>query len=371
MVLSETVWYQIPSSLGLGGGKEEMQMESIYYVMTWLCHRTCAHCYEERFHPYAGGELERVVGESRGNFRRVIANLPRRMRYRDLAAPDGTGGFEEKTGSVILAGGEVLLEAVRESVLYPAVRMLVDKYRDEGGVKVIVQTTGDLLTEKIARELGELGVWMISVSGIDAFHAGLETEAAREALQKKCTGVLEHCGYEMFSPVAEKARGAADGGRYYQFFGATPDLWIGKLWPRGRAWTNGLSTATVVDNFCNQWSGGLNFLEYGYSGSEVSIDPAGDVFPCCVKTKRPVGNVMERPLEEILDRLRGNPVYEAISMGHPERMGVARGWTVEKFLEKSTVRRADGTVYQNLCLGCDAFHEEELGGLVQIGGGVG
>jgi hypothetical protein len=24
----------------------------------------------------------------------------------------------------------------------------------------------------------------------------------------------------------------------YTFFGATPDLWIGKLWPRGRAWQN-------------------------------------------------------------------------------------------------------------------------------------
>jgi hypothetical protein len=24
-------------------------LESIYYVVSWLCHRQCPHCYEERF----------------------------------------------------------------------------------------------------------------------------------------------------------------------------------------------------------------------------------------------------------------------------------------------------------------------------------
>jgi hypothetical protein len=55
----------------------------------------------------------------------------------------------------------------------------------------------------------------------------------------------------------------------FSFFGATPDAWIGKLWPSGRAWTNGLSTALYKDNFCNAWSGGLNFLNVGYSGKEL------------------------------------------------------------------------------------------------------
>src|SRR5437899_647388 len=45
-------------------------------------------------------------------------------------------------------------------------------------------------------------------------------------------------------------------------------------------------------------------------------------------------------------------------MGHPERMGIAHAWTVEKFLEKSTTVLPSGRVYQNLCIGCDAFHEE-------------
>ena len=84
---------------------------------------------------------------------------------------------------------------------------------------------------------------------------------------------------------------------------------------------NDLSTATLSDNFCNGWSGGLNFLQFEYSGSEVSIDPEGNVYPCCIKTRKEVGNILDQELEQMLRGLIGNPVYEAISMGHPERMG--------------------------------------------------
>jgi hypothetical protein len=104
--------------------------------------------------------------------------------------------------------------------------------------------------------------------------------------------------------------------------------------------------------------GGLNFLQYRHGGSEVSIEPNGNVYPCCIKTKMPIGNVARENLETILERLVGNPVYEAISMGHPERMGITAGWSVDTFLEKSTVRLASGKGYQNLCIGCDRFHEE-------------
>ena len=342
----------------------KVSMESIYYVMTWLCHRTCTHCYEERFHPYYGTDLDRVTAESRGNFARIIANLPPDMQYLDVA-----DGFQRKTGSIILAGGEVLLEPIRESVLYPALALLQEKYAPTGGVKLIVQTTGDLLTPKIVHELNQYGVWLISVSGLDAFHAGLEEPAAQEALKAKLTTMFEAAGREHLPLVAADSRKAEDGGRYFHFFGATPDMWIGKLWPRGRAWQNSLTQATITDNFCNVWSGGLNFLDYTHSGSEVSIDPEGNVFPCCIKTRKPVGNLLGEPLLAILDRLRGNPVYEAISMGHPERMGISHGWSVEKFYEKSARLLPDGQSYRNLCIGCDAFHDEVLsaGPLVQLG----
>jgi hypothetical protein len=97
------------------------------------------------------------------------------------------------------------------------------------------------------------------------------------------------------------------------------------------------------------------------NGSEVSVEPNGEVFPCCVKTALPLGNLVDEGLLEILDSLAGIPAYEAITMGHPERMGLADGWDEATFIARSRTTRPDGTAYQNLCIGCDRFHEELLG----------
>ena len=281
--------------------------------------------------------------------------------YRDKGDCDAGGELRERTGRIILSGGEILLEPVREPVLYPALQRLYDRYRNKGGIELIVQTTGDLVTEKIVRELLSLHVGVISVSGLDEYHNGLEQIADRNALQKRLTSLFERSGMQPWQPPPRP-----EGRAYYHFFGATPDQWIGKLWPRGRAWRNELSSATLSDNFCNRWSGGLNFLESQFSGSEVAIDPEGNVYPCCLKTKKPIGNLLRDTLDEVLQSVAGNPVYRAISMGQPERMGVAHGWYVEKFLEKSTVRLPSGRLYQNLCIGCDSFHDEVLAPLVNI-----
>lgn len=283
-------------------------MDSIYFVITWLCHRTCDHCYDDRFRPYPQGMPEHTDPGP------IIANFPGEL------------------GKVILAGGEVLLDAVREPVLYPALDLLYAKYGDR--TRIIVQTTGDLLTPKLIAELRAHHVTTISVSGMDDFHAGMLER------REKVVAMLE-----------------ADGGDY-SMFGATPEQWIGKLWPRGRAWKNRLSTATMADNFCNQWSGGLNFL--GGEGSEVSIEPNGNVYPCCLKTKLPVGNLHEEPLERILARRSSEPVYVAINRGQPQEMGLTYGWTDEEFRRKSRIILEDGRVYENLCIGCDRFHEEVL-----------
>jgi hypothetical protein len=46
---------------------------------------------------------------------------------------------------------------------------------------VVVQTTGDLVTEEIIDQLLSRRVWMISVAGMDDFHVGMEG-GNREAL---------------------------------------------------------------------------------------------------------------------------------------------------------------------------------------------
>jgi hypothetical protein len=336
-------------------------MESIYYVMAWACHRKCRHCYEDRFRPYVRGELESVVQEAERNFPRIVDHLPERMTYRDLDDPDADGTFPEKTGRIILSGGESLLDATRERITYPVIERLNARYARAGGAKIVVQTTGDLLTDAIVADLVDRGVWMISVASVDDFHVGLEGPERQKRFVDKLTALFERHGMRPSGLSAATRNWHEEEGPLYSFFGATPDSWIGKLWPRGRAWDNGLSKATLADNFCNRWSGGLNFLRHAYNGSEVSIEPDGSVYPCCVKTKLPIGNLIEDPLIDILDSLAGVPAYEAITMGHPERMGLAYGWSEERFVAASATLTPQGLPYRNLCIGCDRFHEEVLG----------
>jgi len=342
-------------------------MESLYYVLCWACHRRCKHCYETKFRPYARDSLRGVVDEARAVFPKVISNLPEDFSHLDLSSPSETApeGYARRPGRIILAGGEVLVDPVREEVLYPALEALQERFAGQG-VRVVVQTTGDLVTPKIVRDLVDRGVWMISCAGMDDFHVGMEGDK-RIPLQDRLRRMFEDAGLTDGAPSEDVHGGKAPTSDrpVYSFFGATEEAWIGKIWPRGRAWENSLSSATIEDNFCNAWSGGLNFLGRGVSGSEVSIDPNGDVFPCCLKTKKALGNLTEERLEDILDSLVGHPAFEAITMGHPERMGLAHGWDVPRFLEESRTIKPNGEPYRNLCIGCDRFHEQVLGPVIE------
>jgi hypothetical protein len=198
-------------------------MESIYYVITWLCHRTCEHCYEDRFRPYRGDSLRQVVRESEQVFGRTIENLPERHSYLDLEDTDEQGRPREKVGRIILAGGEVLLEPVRHTLLYPILDALHGRYKAHGGVKLFVQTTGDVLTAPILDELLEHPIWHVSVSGIDSFHAGLEQESARQRLVDRLRVLFESRGMRESDQIAQRAGGEELSYRYFSFFGATPD----------------------------------------------------------------------------------------------------------------------------------------------------
>ncbi len=341
-------------------------MESIYYVLSWACHRKCPHCYEPRFRPYVRAALDAVIGEAVANSPRIIERLPERMTYLDRARPAPDGKLPQRRGRIILSGGEVLIDPVRTRVLYPAMERIRTRYAGAGGVELIVQTTGDLLTDSIVDDLLARGVSTISVSGIDEFHSGMKSAARQAAFKERLTRLFEAHGLKPAEePVVPETRAQRPPGPYYHFFGATPDAWIGALWPRGRAWENGLSTATLAENFCNRWSGGLGFLEHRYSGSEVSIDPSGNVFPCCIKTRLPIGNLLEDDLITILDSLAEEPAYQAICAGHPERMGLAYGWNEERFIAESHTVTPKGEPYANLCIGCDRFHEAVLGPVIE------
>ncbi|MGH9658330.1 MAG: radical SAM protein [Bryobacteraceae bacterium] len=274
-------------------------MESIYWVVSRDCNQRCRHCYNNSEPGAEGLSFDEVD--------QVVAHLPSQF----------------PVGRIILSGGEPLHFP---DLLFHALRRLTERYA--GQVPLWLQTNADLLDGDLLDRLIGAGVKQISVSSMDDFHPK-STLARRPYLE-----ALFH------------SRGLVDG-RDFSFWGATPDMWIGKIWPRGRALDTRSTKAGPEDDFCDRWSGAVRFLETGEEGSEVNIQLAA-VYPCCPMTVRPIGDLRCESLESILDRCRTNPVYQALNRGRPEEMGVHLGISVEQALERT---RQLG----NCCLWCDEF----------------
>lgn len=336
-------------------------MQSIYWVLTWACHRKCVHCYDDRFRPYVRDALSDVVEEGQKAFEAIIDNLPD-----DLTWFNPDTGKREAT-HLILAGGELLIPGVREELFYPVLAKLKDRY-GANGPKLSIQTTGDVLTAPILDSCLAMGVTGISIASIDDYHVGM-TGDKKFKFMEKIRSLMASRGVREISLGGEKdarlnvpdapATEGAEGPNFL-FFGAQPDLWIGELWPRGRAFVNGLSKTTYETNFCNMWSGGRNFLKLGDAGSEISIEPNGNVFPCCLKTKTPIGNLTEEPLQEIFESVATLPAIQAINSGTPDRMGAEHGWDPATFRKNSSKTDGTGRVVENMCLGCDSYFDAHL-----------
>src|SRR5262249_16843912 len=149
---------------------------------------------DDRFRPYVRGDLDAVVQQAVRNHPRIVDHLPERMTYLDTTDPRPDGSFVEKKGRIILSGGEALIDPVREVVAYSVIERLQRKYASEGGAKIVVQTTGDILTEQIVADLLERGVWMISVASIDDFHVGMEGADKQKAFVEKLSLLFEKSG---------------------------------------------------------------------------------------------------------------------------------------------------------------------------------
>ena len=337
-------------------------MQSLYWVLTWACHRKCKHCYDDRFRPYVRDALTEVVGEGQKAYEKVLANLPD-----DLSWFNSETGEREPT-HLILAGGELLIDGVREELFYPVLEALKKKY-GQRTPKISIQTTGDILTPEILDNCLARGVSSFGIASIDDYHVGMKGEKKFKFVQN-IRDLMASRNVKEVSLGAEKderlkvpdeSSNVKPDDATFLFFGAQPDLWIGELWPRGRAFTNGLSNADYKTNFCARWSGGKDFLKFGQAGSEISIEPNGNIFPCCLKTKKPLGNLTEEPLIDILESVATLPAIQAINEGTPNKMGLESGWDAKTFRLKSTKLDGKGRSVENMCLGCDSYFEDILG----------
>ncbi len=286
-------------------------MQSIYWVITRNCTQKCAHCY--------------------------ISSGPGEASLSERDAEDIIGNFPERVSQVIVAGGEVL--AVKP-LLYGALDTLYAKFGDE--TRYMIQTNGDLLDERTVEELLEHHVSRIDVSSIDDFHNNRRT---REQLESVLNGKgVKYLEFPSFVDENGNIPPAA-----YSFWGSTPELWLGGVWPRGRAVANNLWIKKPSHNFCSIWSGALGFLESGAPQQEINVR-LSHAFPCCPATRTPLGDLREKSLLDMLEEHRDDPVYQALNRGEPEAMGIMQGISVEH-------GRARIEELGSCCLWCDEFFE--------------
>lgn len=341
-------------------------MQSLYWVLTWACHRKCAHCYDDRFRPYVRGALTDVVAEGQRAYERILANLPDDMTWADAS------GARQPT-LIVLAGGELLIDGVRQELFYPTLEAIRRRWPD-APPRLSVQTTGDILEPQHIDEMLARGVTTIAIASIDDYHVGMKGER-KFRFMDKIRAMMAEKGVREVSlggGKSEKLKSPDPAARprggepTFLFFGAQEDLWIGELWPRGRAWANGLSNAGYETNFCARWSGGKNFLKMHEAGSEIAIEPDGSIYPCCLKTKAPLGSLAEERLEEILASVAALPAIQALNAGDPEGMGLETGWSREDFKARSVAMDGKGRQVANACLGCDRYFEEQLGAELKL-----
>jgi len=300
-------------------------MDFIYWVVSRDCNQTCPHCYNDSGPGAPGLTLDQID--------RVVANLPDPARV--------------PIDHIMISGGEIL---VWPELLFHTLSSIYKKFGD--ATELMVQTNGDLLDEATLDRLVDHHVSRVDIASQDKYHKAVSVRRKPEVMALLNSRGYVEMPYAGWKPLAERQKTSA-------FWGATEDLWIGPLWPRGRAMKNGLSKASATDKFCSLWSGGQKFLDYNFPrghGNEVSLQLA-DLYPCCQMTCRPLGSLLETPLLDILDECAKNPVFQAINQGAPQRMGESLGVTQE-YAEKRTLELG------NECLWCDEFFAEHAPGLL-------
>jgi hypothetical protein len=247
----------------------------------------------------------------------------------------------DKIDRLILSGGEPLAE---KHLLYEILKAIQEKYGDT--TRVMLQTNGDLLTDKILDKLLSLGVCRFDIASIDRYHTHKNNHLSnlRSIFQKRnipCDND-DNTSYFLQEDVIS-----------WGYWGATEDLWLGGNWARGRALETNTWTQNPAHNFCAIHSGARNFLG-GHDDvtQEISIQ-LWKINPCCPGTKYPMGDARKEKISEILSKVSSHPVFMALNDGEPLKMGEHLGVSPIE-AEKQTEE------LKNICLYCDQFFTNHM-----------
>jgi organic radical activating enzyme len=288
---------------------------SVYWVFTQLCNDTCSHCYN-----LSGPRGERMSLE---DCLKIVQHLP------------------DQIDRLILSGGEPLAE---KQLLYEILKAIQEKYGDT--TRVMLQTNGDLLTDKILDKLLSLGVCRFDIASIDRYHTHKNNHLSnlRSIFQKRnipCDND-DNTSYFLQEDIIS-----------WGYWGATEDLWLGGNWARGRALETNTWTQNPAHNFCAIHSGARNFLG-GHDDvtQEISIQ-LWKINPCCPGTKYPMGDARKEKISEILSKVSSHPVFMALNDGEPLKMGEHLGVSPIE-AEKQTEE------LKNICLYCDQFFTNHM-----------
>ena len=292
-------------------------IESIYWVFTQLCNDQCDHCYNN-----SGPRGERITLEE---CLAIVGNLPNRA------------------DRIILSGGEPLAE---RALLYSILDALRAKYGT--ATQIMLQTNGDLLTEKILDELLARGVTRVDIASIDRYHkhAGTRRQMLEELFRSR------GMNGDDTDPLIEKETYLKQGTASYGFWGATEAMWLGGHGARGRAMEKDIWLNDHTHNFCAILSGGRGFLGGTELPQEISIQ-LWKINPCCPGTLHPMGDARVEKVSEVLGRVAGSAVLQAINQGDPYGMGESIGISRAQAMEV-------GARLGNICLWCDHFFEHHF-----------
>jgi organic radical activating enzyme len=254
------------------------------------------------------------------------------------------GNLPESIDRLILSGGEPLAERKK---LYHILDAINRRYGNR--TQVMIQTNGDLLTERILDTLIEKGVSRFDIASIDRYHkhAGQHLDKLRKLFESR--GVSD----ENSEPLIEKETYLKKDQLSWGYWGASEDMWLGGNWARGRALQKKNWKRDPEHNFCSILSGARNFLGgYGDIPQEISIQ-LWRINPCCPGTKFPLGDARKEKVADVLKRVMDSPVFKKLNEGDPLGMGEHLGVSREEATSKN---RELG----NVCLYCDHFFEHHM-----------